>query len=67
MFAYETGYYEYNYRTLKEAQEAKKQLIKQYTKTEKRVGGYYGYFWKRNKMMIYLESEVWFYETYCNR
>ena len=28
MFDYETGYYEYNYRTLKEAQEAKKQAGK---------------------------------------
>ena len=28
MFDYETGYYEYNYRTLREAQEAKKQAGK---------------------------------------
>ena len=28
MFDYQTGYYEYNYRTLKEAQEAKKQAGK---------------------------------------
>ena len=26
MFDYQTGYYEYNYRTLKEAQEAKKHI-----------------------------------------
>ena len=28
MFDYQTGYYEYNYRTLREAQEAKKQAGK---------------------------------------
>lgn len=28
MFDYQTGYYEYNYRTLKEAQEAKKRAGK---------------------------------------
>lgn len=28
MFDYETGYYEYNYRTLREAQEAKSKLAR---------------------------------------